>query len=41
MDGEAALQRIQESKIDLIILDIMLPKLDGFEVMKQISMTLS
>ena len=36
MDGEEALQRIQESKIDLIILDIMLPKLDGFEVMKQI-----
>ena len=36
MDGEEALEWLQEHKIDLVILDIMLPKLDGFEVMKQI-----
>ena len=35
-DGEEALEWLQEHKIDLVILDIMLPKLDGFEVMKQI-----
>ncbi len=36
IDGEEALVRIQEQKFDLVILDIMLPKLDGFEVLKQI-----
>lgn len=36
IDGEEALVRIQDQKFDLVILDIMLPKLDGFEVMKQI-----
>jgi DNA-binding response OmpR family regulator len=31
-DGETALVQARKSKPDLIILDIMLPKLDGFEV---------
>ena len=34
-DGEEALRKISENP-DLIILDIMMPKLDGFEVCKQI-----
>lgn len=36
MDGEEALNIIKKKKFDMIILDIMLPKLDGFEVLKQI-----
>jgi DNA-binding response OmpR family regulator len=31
-DGEAAVQLVRQSHPDLIVLDIMLPKLDGFEV---------
>ena len=31
-DGEAGLQRALEEKPDLILLDIMMPKLDGFQV---------
>ena len=31
-DGEEALMRAQQEKPDLIILDIMMPKIDGFEV---------
>lgn len=30
-DGEQALQRVREDKPDLVILDIMMPKLDGYE----------
>ena len=33
-DGETALQLLNESKFDAIVLDIMLPKIDGFEVAK-------
>lgn len=35
-DGEAALQAIAAQVPDLILLDIMLPKKDGFEVCQQI-----
>jgi len=31
-DGEEALDRFREGVFDLIVLDVMLPKLDGFEV---------
>ena len=30
--GEAALQRVRESRPDLILLDILMPEMDGFEV---------
>ena len=33
-DGEAGLATAQTHKFDVILLDIMLPKLDGFEVLK-------
>jgi CheY-like chemotaxis protein len=35
-DGEDALKKIQEDKPDLILLDIVLPKLTGLECLKQI-----
>jgi DNA-binding response OmpR family regulator len=35
-DGEQALFRADELKPDLIILDVMMPKLDGFEVCRAI-----
>nr|WP_317283046.1 response regulator transcription factor [uncultured Sellimonas sp.] len=35
-DGEEALAYARENKYDMILLDIMLPKLDGFEVCQQI-----
>lgn len=35
-DGAAALLKLQEVKPDLVILDIMMPVLDGFEVCQQI-----
>ena len=34
LDGEQALERVAESKPDLIVLDIMMPKLDGYETCK-------
>lgn len=36
-DGELAVKKIQEGDFSLVILDIMLPKLDGFEVMEKIN----
>lgn len=36
VDGEKGLSMARKQKFDLIILDIMLPKMDGFEVCKQV-----
>ena len=35
-DGEAGLNRLLKSDYDLVILDVMLPKLDGLSLMKEI-----
>ncbi len=34
-DGQEGLQKILENRYDLIVLDIMLPRLDGFEICKR------
>jgi len=34
LDGEEALRKVQEAKPDLIVLDIMMPKMDGYETCK-------
>jgi two-component system alkaline phosphatase synthesis response regulator PhoP/two-component system response regulator ResD len=36
MDGEAALARIAEEGPDLVVLDLMLPKVDGWEVCRRV-----
>ena len=36
LDGEQALERLKSDKPDLIVLDIMMPKLDGYEVCRSI-----
>ena len=36
LDGEEALDRFGAAAFDLIVLDVMLPKLDGFEVCRQL-----
>jgi DNA-binding response OmpR family regulator len=36
LDGEEALERCRVQNFDLIVLDVMLPKLDGFDVCRQI-----
>jgi DNA-binding response OmpR family regulator len=38
-DGEEALERFEEQPVDLVVLDIMLPKLDGLEVCKRLRAT--
>ncbi len=35
-DGEEALEKAKENEYDIILLDVMLPKMDGFEVCQQI-----
>ncbi len=35
-DGEEAMKKIGENSYDMILLDIMLPKLDGYEIVKNI-----
>ena len=40
-DGEEALERFAGERVDLVVLDIMLPKLDGLEVCKRLRATSS
>jgi len=35
-DGEQAIEKVKETAPDLLILDVMMPKLDGFEVCEKI-----
>ncbi|MEO0084182.1 MAG: response regulator [candidate division WOR-3 bacterium] len=37
-DGETGLKKLAEKKPDLILLDIILPKMDGFEVLQKIKL---
>src|ERR671937_460363 len=36
LDGQEALQRFAEQRFDLVVLDLMLPKLDGIEVCRRL-----
>jgi DNA-binding response OmpR family regulator len=36
MDGQAALEAVAAMKPDLVLLDVMLPKIDGFEVCRRV-----
>jgi len=36
IDGEEGIKRVKESKPDLVLLDLILPGIDGFEVLSQI-----
>lgn len=38
-DGEAALKLIQEKDFDLVILDVMMPGMDGFQVLENIRLS--
>src|SRR5512140_2160736 len=35
-DGEEALRKMEQDRPDLVVLDIMMPKLDGYEVCRRI-----
>ena len=35
-DGEEALEKIKANTYDIVLLDVMLPKLDGFQVCQQV-----
>jgi DNA-binding response OmpR family regulator len=35
-DGEEALRKVKEQKYDLVLLDIVLPKMDGWDILKAI-----
>ena len=39
LDGEEALDRFEQEHVDLVVLDLMLPKLDGLEVCKRLRAT--
>jgi len=36
IDGKKGLEKIKTSKPDLILLDIVLPKMDGFEILRKV-----
>ena len=36
LDGRQALDRLRETSFDLVVLDLMLPQVDGFEVCRQV-----
>ena len=36
VDGEAAMKKAQENKPDLVLLDLFLPGIDGYEVLKRL-----
>lgn len=36
VDGQAGLEKVKKIKPDLILLDVLLPKIDGFEVLRAI-----
>ena len=40
-DGEEALAKVKNDNPDLVILDLMMPKLNGFEVLQQIRLNFS
>jgi CheY-like chemotaxis protein len=40
IDGEEGLQRARELEPDLVLLDVMMPKLDGISVLKELKRTL-
>jgi len=37
LDGEEGLEKVHEWKPDLILLDIVMPKIDGYEVLEQLN----
>jgi DNA-binding response OmpR family regulator len=37
-DGVAAVQLIENNKVDLVLLDVMMPKKDGFQVLRELRM---
>ncbi|MAG28738.1 response regulator [bacterium] len=36
IDGEAGLEKVKTGKFDVVLIDIIMPKLDGFAVLKQL-----